>query len=431
MYFDQQEFDIRFEWGEQGIAALAPISDVVIIVDVLSFSTCVEIAASRGATVYPCNLKHERAAAFAVDVGAQLISPRRSLTTLSLSPTSLTQLASGARIVLPSPNGSTLTMAAIKSQSPSAEIPSKSPEVLTGCLRNARAVASAAFGFGAKIAVIAAGERWWHDYSLRPSFEDMVGAGAIIRHLPGTRSPEALAAVAAFEAAAPDLAAHMHRCGSGKELIAQGFAADVDLAAQLDVSGCAPILHDGAYVAAPQAADATLGLQHGVNLLVDYDPRWPAAYAAEKQRILAVLGNLIVGIEHYGSTSVPGLRAKPIVDILVGVRTEADWIQCKSPLESLGYDYAEHAGVPNHYIFGRGRHQGERTHLVHVVEYASDTWRDSLAFRDALRADPALAAQYEAVKEQAIRQAPQGRGLYTDLKGPFVNATVAAIGGRS
>ena len=124
----------------------------------------------------------------------------------------------------------------------------------------------------------------------------------------------------------------------------------------------------------------------------------------------------------------PACRAKPIIDILVGVRTQADWIKCKAPLESLGYDYAEHAGVPDHFIFGRGRDRSERTHLVHVVEFESETWRDSLAFRDALRADPALAAQYEAVKQQAIQQAPEGRGRYTDLKGPFVTATVAAVG---
>ena len=167
---------------------------------------------------------------------------------------------------------------------------------------------------------------------------------------------------------------------------------------------------------------ATLGLKHGLNLLVDYDPRWRAAYAAEKERILAALGDRVVAIEHYGSTSIEGLRAKPIIDILVGISTQAEWIACKAPLESLGYDYAEHAGVPDHFIFGRGRDRSERTHLVHVIEYGSMTWCDSLAFRDALRADPTLAAQYQAVKEQAIAQVPEGRGAYTDLKGPFVAA---------
>ena len=353
-----------------------------------------------------------------------MADPRRSLATISLSPTSLMQLAPGAAIVLPSPNGSSLTTAAAASQGSGANAAPRS--VLTGCLRNARAVAHAALQNGGKITVIPAGERWRQDFSLRPAFEDLVGAGAIIRHLPGTRSPEAQAAVAAFDAATPDLAALLHRCSSGKELVELGFAPDVELAVQLDVSDCAPILREGAYEASSSHGSATLGLTHGLNLLVDYDPRWPAAYAAEKERILGALGDLVVAIEHYGSTSIPGLRAKPIIDILVGIRTQAEWIACKAPLEALGYDYAEHAGVPDHFIFGRGRDRSERTHLVHVVEYGSTTWRDSLAFRDALRADPGLAAQYQAVKEQAIAQAPEGRSTYTDLKGPFVAAVVAS-----
>jgi 2-phosphosulfolactate phosphatase len=427
MYYDQQEFDIRCEWGEQGVAALAPISDVVVIVDVLSFSTCVDIAASRSARVYPSHWKDERAAGFAAEKGAEMISPRRSLAALSLSPTSLLQLAPGTAIVLPSPNGSSLTTAAAGGHGAGAN--SAPPIVLTGCLRNAAAVAAAALHHGSRIAVIPAGERWRQDFSLRPAFEDLVGAGAIIRHLEGTRSPEAQAAVAAFAAAAPQLAALLHQCSSGKELVELGFAPDVELACQLDVSDCAPILRNGAYAPFSHQGSATLGLKHGLNLLVDYDPRWPAAYAAEKERILAALGDLVVAIEHYGSTSIRGLRAKPIIDILVGIRTQADWIQCKAPLEALGYGYAEHAGVPDHFIFGRGRDRSERTHLVHVVEYGSPTWRDSLAFRDALRSDPMLAAQYQAVKERAIEQAPQGRGAYTDLKSPFVAAVVADAGG--
>ena len=425
MYYDQQEFDIRCEWGEQGVAALAAISDVVVIVDVLSFSTCVDIAASRGALVYPCHWKDERAAAFAASVGAELVSPQRSLTALVPIAYISCTAVSGRRIVLPSPNGSSLTTAAAGDQGAGAN--SAPPIVLTGCLRNAAAIAHAAMRHGSKIAVVPAGERWRHDFSLRPAFEDLVGAGAIIRHLAGTRSPEAQATVAAFAAAAPQLAALLHQCSSGKELVELGFAPDVELACQLDVSDCAPILRDGAYTAFSDQGSATLGLKHGMNLLVDYDPRWPAAYAAEKERILAALGSLVVAIEHYGSTSIRGLRAKPIIDILVGIPTQAEWIACKAPLEALGYDYAEHAGVPDHFIFGRGRDRSERTHLVHVVEYGSTTWRDSLAFRAALRADPMLAAQYQAIKEEAIAQAPQGRSAYTDLKGPFVAAVVAVL----
>jgi GrpB-like predicted nucleotidyltransferase (UPF0157 family) len=167
-----------------------------------------------------------------------------------------------------------------------------------------------------------------------------------------------------------------------------------------------------------------LGLKHGVNRLVDYDSAWPAEFEAEAQRIRRVLGDLALGIEHYGSTAVVGLRAKPIIDILIGVQPLENWTQCRTPLEMLGYDYAEHAGVPDNYIFGRGRDHSERTHLVHVVEHRGAVWRACLVFRDALRADSVLAAQYVALKEHAIALVPEGRATYTALKQGFVEAVV-------
>ena len=231
MTFDQQEFDIRFEWGEHGVATLAPISDVVIVVDVLSFSTSVEIAVNRGAMVYPFRWRDDRAVDYAASVSA-VLAVNRPHSGYSLSPTSLMDIPNGYRIVLPSPNGATLTLAA------------KPTPVIAGCLRNARAVALATGRYGRKIAVIAAGERWKDDGSLRPSFEDLIGAGAIINWLAGAKSPEAVAAEAAFRAVEPRLGDVLRQCGSGKELITQGFANDVILASELNVSECVPVLID-------------------------------------------------------------------------------------------------------------------------------------------------------------------------------------------
>ena len=149
-----------------------------------------------------------------------------------------------------------------------------------------------------------------------------------------------------------------------------------------------------------------LGLNHGVNLLVDYDPEWPVAFEEERTRIQSAVGDVLRGIEHYGSTAVVGLRAKPIIDILLGVTPLETWIRCRDPLEMLGYDYVEDAGVPGHHIFGRGRDRSERTHLVHVVEFNGQSWRSSLAFRDALRGDELLRTQYVEAKEKAATLAP-------------------------
>ena len=236
MVFAQVEFDVRCEWGEQGLLQLTPTSDVVIIVDVLSFSTSVEIATSRGALVFPYRWKDEaRAAAYAASVRAELAGSQRSPSRYSLSPYSLANLPPGSRLVLPSPNGATLSLAT--GQTPT----------LAGCLRNARAVARAAQALGRRVAVIPAGERWREDGSLRPAFEDWLGAGAILSHLPGSLSPEARAALAAFREAYRDLPALLRQCSSGKELIQRGFEPDVALAAQLDASTGVPRLVDGAY----------------------------------------------------------------------------------------------------------------------------------------------------------------------------------------
>jgi 2-phosphosulfolactate phosphatase len=219
--FDQGEYEIRCEWGPVGVEQLAPISDAVIVVDVLSFTTCVDIAVGRGATVFPCLWKDERAAQLAQEREAQLAS-RRGEGPFSLSPASLVTIPRDMRLVLPSPNGSTLSMA-------TGAVPT-----FAGCLRNA---------------VIAAGERWHDgDNSLRPAIEDWLGAGAILAQLAGRFSPEAQLAAESFKYALPELSARILGASSGKELAQRGFAEDVALATQWNISNCAPRLVDGAYV---------------------------------------------------------------------------------------------------------------------------------------------------------------------------------------
>jgi GrpB-like predicted nucleotidyltransferase (UPF0157 family) len=162
-----------------------------------------------------------------------------------------------------------------------------------------------------------------------------------------------------------------------------------------------------------------IGLKHNQNFLVDYDPEWPFLFEEEKGRLQSVLLSIPQGIEHYGSTAVPGLQAKPIIDILIGILPLHDWFRCKQPLESLGYDYAEHAGVPGHYIFGRGRDLSERTHLVHIVAFDESSWRSNLALRDALRANRTLREEYLTTKQAAANLAPEGRARYNELKQAF------------
>jgi 2-phosphosulfolactate phosphatase len=233
--FSQADFAVRCEWGAAGIAQLAPVSDVIVVVDVLSFSTSVDIAVSNGATVYPYRWQDASAAAYAASVGALVAGDRSAQVGFSLAPSSLRTIRAGTRLVLPSPNGATLSLT------------TGAVATIAGCLRNAAAVARVCERLGRRVSVIPAGERW-PDGSLRPAIEDLIGAGAIIAQLAGMRSPEAEVARQAFLQAQPDLAWYLAQCGSGRELAVRGYADDLALAAALNQSTTVPLFRDGAYI---------------------------------------------------------------------------------------------------------------------------------------------------------------------------------------
>lgn len=234
----QSLFDVRCEWGEQGVTKLSDECDVIIIVDVLSFSTCVSVACSLGAQVYPVPPDHPGNVTLAEEVDARLAVKRSQWRadagTLCLSPVSMTTLKAQERIVLPSPNGAVLS--GLAGHTP----------VIAGCLRNARTVAAAAMHLGSTIGVIPAGERW-EDGSLRPAWEDLVGAGAIINELDGERSPEAAVAEMAYLGVVGEVSHRMEKTVSGRELLARGFSDDVALACEENADQCAPRLINGAF----------------------------------------------------------------------------------------------------------------------------------------------------------------------------------------
>lgn len=235
-WFEQGEFSVRFGWGPNGLRRLASSADVVVIVDVLSFSTSVDVAVGRGAVVLPYKWHDGTEYDYAAEHDAIVAEKGRwehVADRLTLSPHSLTKVEPGTRIVLPSANGSAQTFAAAEAGA---------SMVRVACLRNASAVAAASRG--GVVSVIAAGERWRGATGpLRPAYEDMLGAGAVISAL-GTQgaSPEARAAAAVFDDARPDLRQLLMACGSGVELIDRAAAADVELAAAHDSSDVAPTL---------------------------------------------------------------------------------------------------------------------------------------------------------------------------------------------
>ena len=230
--FTQSQFDIRCEWGLTAVQQFAADSDAIVIVDVLSFTTCVSVTVECGAVVLPYAGKGEDLTAYAQQHQAQIASKKRNVRDVtkggySLSPSSLQTIPPGTRIVLPSPNGSTLSTA-------TGAVPT-----FAASLRNARAVAHAVQQVGNRITVIPAGERWQTDWvTLRPSLEDYIGAGAVIHHLTGHKSYEAQAAAAVFAMNHDNLYGCISNIGSGIELIKEGYEADVRLATQPKRHGC-------------------------------------------------------------------------------------------------------------------------------------------------------------------------------------------------
>ncbi len=245
----QQGFDLQFEWGPEGLRQLGPAAGAVVIVDVLRFTTAVSVAVGRGARVLPYSWAGGDAETYAAQHNALLASRRGR--SWSLSPTDLATLPRGSRLVLPSPNGSALAFAA-RQHAPAAR-------VLAGCLRNASAVASiasAVLSAGGAVVVIGAGERWTGQTDqLRPAVEDLLGAGAVLRALRVVAgvaveriSPEARAAMAAFDDARDDLPAWLLACESGRELLGRGWRDDVEAAAVVDAESVAPVLDRAAFV---------------------------------------------------------------------------------------------------------------------------------------------------------------------------------------
>jgi GrpB-like predicted nucleotidyltransferase (UPF0157 family) len=162
-----------------------------------------------------------------------------------------------------------------------------------------------------------------------------------------------------------------------------------------------------------------LGLEGGKVRLHDSDGRWPALFAAERERLLPAIGALVISIEHFGSTSIPGIKAKPILDILVGLRRFDDGARLIEPLTGLGYDYVGTEMVPNDHLFGLGE---KRTVLLHAVEHGGYHWSRNLRFRDRMRAEPALRAAYEALKVDLAVRFVDSRAEYTAAKKAFIDS---------
>ena len=158
--------------------------------------------------------------------------------------------------------------------------------------------------------------------------------------------------------------------------------------------------------------------------LVDYDPQWPILYEEGKVSILGVIGDFILDIQHIGSTAVPGLGAKPIIDIMVAVRQLALVEKCVEPLQTIGYEHLGEYGIPGRHYFRKPPGHPRSTHHIHMVERESDFWERHILFRDFLRTHPKEAQRYYQVKRELAANFASDRDAYTEAKKSFIESVV-------
>lgn len=170
-----------------------------------------------------------------------------------------------------------------------------------------------------------------------------------------------------------------------------------------------------------------VGLAPGKVSLAQAHDAWAAAYEQERDRIAEAIGEHIVGIEHVGSTSIPDVPAKPILDILVAVQDFDEALVCVAPMIAIGYRYRGENGIPRRHYFVKG---DPRTHHVHMVEVQSDDWGMTLRFRDLLRMNPKLANEYAREKERLVRDYPDNRESYQREKDEIIERILGREPGR-
>jgi GrpB-like predicted nucleotidyltransferase (UPF0157 family) len=147
--------------------------------------------------------------------------------------------------------------------------------------------------------------------------------------------------------------------------------------------------------------------------MIDYNSQWPEQFEQEKRLIFEKLGNTVIELFHIGSTAVPGLAAKPVIDMLLGVEKVPPSPDTIEALQTLEYNYLGEFGVPNRHFCRKGM---PMTHHLHIVTWGTQQWENRILFRDFLRTHPKAAQQYEQLKRQSAMRFPHDRAAYTNSK---------------
>lgn len=166
----------------------------------------------------------------------------------------------------------------------------------------------------------------------------------------------------------------------------------------------------------------SIGLKRGTVKVIPYQKEWAIEFEKEKKRILKVCGDKIVALEHIGSTSIPGLAAKPIIDIAVGITKLKDANTLLKPLETIGYHF--YKGFQRQRLFVAKGPDEKRTHYLHVMRYNGVKWKVDQLFRDHLRSHPQEVERYGQLKKRLAQAYPEDRQKYSDGKDAFIKSTI-------
>jgi len=168
-----------------------------------------------------------------------------------------------------------------------------------------------------------------------------------------------------------------------------------------------------------------IGLEAGVVKIAPHQDEWRQLFLEEKRRLLEAIGGYVLDIPHVGSTSIPGMPAKPIIDIGVAVANFEEAVVCIEPIEQLGYVYRGENGIPRrHYFVRRCMQRLYNTHHIHMNEINSRDWENHILFRYYLIEHLDLKQEYAALKMRLAEQFPRDRDGYLEGKGPFIEGVL-------
>lgn len=169
--------------------------------------------------------------------------------------------------------------------------------------------------------------------------------------------------------------------------------------------------------------DYKIGLKRGTVVLDKHHQEWGQAFEAEKESLKNLLGDSALDIQHIGSTSIPGLAAKPIIDMLMAVKSLEEAQNIRPILENAGYEYRENGSDQDQVLFVKGPEE-LRTHYLHITKLRSSVWENDLAFRDYLRSHPEAVTEYEKLKKELVLKYADNRGEYTTGKDTFIKSVL-------